>query len=117
MTTGSGLGDKPPPCDSNKDGGSLIGERWCRLPPKLCFTFHLISKLQVRGWLGISEQSLWNTNPTLTWNANPPLAVNCCCSFQQQSAHTPPPQPPKGRSPFKAKLIEAFVHPGYQTHC
>lgn len=44
MTTGSGLGDKPPSCDSNKDGASLIGERWSRILPKLCFTFRLIYK-------------------------------------------------------------------------
>lgn len=51
MTPGSGLGDKPPPRDSNKDGGSLIGERLYRLLLKLCFASHL----QVRDWFGISE--------------------------------------------------------------
>ena len=51
MTTRSGLGDKPPPCDSSKDGGSLIGERLSRLPPKLGSTFHLIYKLEARGWV------------------------------------------------------------------
>lgn len=78
MTTGSGLEDKPPSCDSNKDGEWLIGERSSRLPPKLCSTFHLIYKLQVRGRLGISGRTLWNTSPALAWNANPMLAINCC---------------------------------------
>lgn len=51
MTPGSGLRDKPLPRDSNKDGGSLIGEHLYRLLPKLCFASHL----QVRGWFVISE--------------------------------------------------------------
>lgn len=73
MTTGSGLGDKPPPRDSDKDGGLLIGERLCRLPPKLCFTFRLISKLQgsVRDFRAVSLER----KPHLARNANPILAV------------------------------------------
>lgn len=90
MTTGSGLGDKPPPCDSNKDGGSLIGERLRRLPPKLCFAFHLIYKLQVRGRFEVSEGSPWNANPALAWNAKPALADNHCCSLATANRTNPP---------------------------
>lgn len=70
MTTGSGL-DKPPPCDSNKDGGSLIGDRLQASAETLS---HFPFRLQVTRTASVRDVRA-KRKPHVSCNANPALAV------------------------------------------